>query len=208
MPVALLPDGCEQLDYIPGDIAAQSGADWIRGVDTLASVGALLRRLHDTGAHIPVDTRVSWPLDLADPEASSAENAVMCHNDPNMGNVVFREGLAIALIDFDLAAPGRPLWDVAMAARYWAVLADPPSAPTRLRVLADGYGVPTGERAGLPELVEQVTATCRTFAEARVAAGDQAVVKSVAARGGWQRWDRLQTWLETHRQTFIDALCA
>ncbi|MET8695603.1 phosphotransferase [Streptomyces bauhiniae] len=203
-----MPDGYEQLGYIPGDIASLSEADWIRGMDTLASVGALLRRLHDTGAHIPVDTRVSWPRDLADPEASSTADVVMCHNDPNMGNIVFREGVAVALIDFDLAAPGRPLWDVAMAARYWAVLADPPSAPTRLRVLADGYGVPTGERAGLPELVEQVTATCRTFAEARVAAGDQAVVKSMAARGGWQRWDRLQAWLETHRQMFIDALCA
>ena len=53
---------------------------------------------------------------------------MLCHNDVCLENVVFRNGHAAALIDFDLAAPGRPLWDVAMTARYWVPMLDPTSA--------------------------------------------------------------------------------
>jgi Ser/Thr protein kinase RdoA (MazF antagonist) len=37
---------------------------------------------------------------------------------------VFRDGRAVALIDFDLAGPGSAIWDFAAAARYWAPLQD------------------------------------------------------------------------------------
>ena len=39
-------------------------------------------------------------------------------------NLVFRDGRAVALIDFDLAGPGSAIWDLAAAARYWAPLQD------------------------------------------------------------------------------------
>jgi len=32
---------------------------------------------------------------------------------------VFREGRAVALIDWDFAAPGRPVYDLAQMARMW-----------------------------------------------------------------------------------------
>ena len=69
----------------------------------LRSVGSLLRRLHDAGAAIAVDARAEWPRSLADP----AGGTMLCHNDVCPENVVFRDGRATALIDFDLAAPGR-----------------------------------------------------------------------------------------------------
>jgi thiamine kinase-like enzyme len=39
-------------------------------------------------------------------------------------NLVFLDGRAVALIDFDLAGPGSAIWDFAAAARYWAPLQD------------------------------------------------------------------------------------
>jgi thiamine kinase-like enzyme len=42
---------------------------------------------------------------------------VICHNDVCLENVVFRGGLAVALLDFDFAAPGRPTFDSAAFAR-------------------------------------------------------------------------------------------
>jgi aminoglycoside phosphotransferase (APT) family kinase protein len=39
-------------------------------------------------------------------------------------NLVFRDGQAIGLIDFDWAGPGSAAWDFAAAARYWAPLLD------------------------------------------------------------------------------------
>jgi Ser/Thr protein kinase RdoA (MazF antagonist) len=77
-------------------------------------VGRLLRRPHDAGAAVAVDESADWPRSLADPEGGT----MLCHNDVCPENVVFRDGRAAALIDFDLAAPGRAVWDVAMAARY------------------------------------------------------------------------------------------
>ncbi|MDQ0798114.1 hypothetical protein QFZ58_006602 [Streptomyces sp. B1I3] len=141
---------------------------------------------------------------------------MLCHNDVCPDNVVFRDGHAFALIDFDLAAPGRPLWDVAMTARYWAPMLDPASAdalypagldvPARLRILADSYGLSPQERAELPGVIEQATQTCRDCVADRVADGDPIHVKALTERGGWERWDRIQACLVTHRETFTDTL--
>lgn len=211
-PVGLTPDGREQLTFIPGEVALPPFPDWAMTTTALASVGSLLRRLHETSAAVEVDTHAAWPRDLADPEGGT----MVCHNDVCPENVVFRDGRAAALIDFDLAAPGRPVWDVAMAARYWAPMLDPVSAaavypggsdaPARLRILADSYGLSPKERTELPGVVEQATEVCRAFVARRVADGDPVYLRALADRGGWQRWDRMQAWLTAHRETFTAAL--
>lgn len=214
-PLGLSPDARrEQLTFIPGDVALPPFPEWVMTRTALASVGRLLRRLHDAGAQIPVDADAGWPRDLADPTPRGA--TLLCHNDVCPDNVVFRDGTATALIDFDLAAPGRPLWDVAMAARYWAPMLDPTSAaplyPTapdplpRLRLLADSYGLSPADRAELPTTIEQATAASRAFVATRVAAGDPTYTRILATRGGWPRWDRLQSWLTTHRPAITAAL--
>ncbi|WP_033318427.1 phosphotransferase [Streptomyces yerevanensis] len=211
-PVRLTADGREQLTFIPGDVALPPFPRWVMTDTALESVGNLLRRLHEASVTIAVDSRVEWPRDLADPEGGT----MLCHNDVCPENVVFRDGRAAALIDFDLAAPGRPLWDVAMAARYWVPMLDPVSAtafyptgldaPARLRILADSYGLSPQERAELPRVIEQATGTCRAFVAGRVADGDPVYLQALAERGGWERWDRMQTWLAAHRETFTAAL--
>ncbi|MGA4843276.1 phosphotransferase [Streptomyces sp. G45] len=211
-PVGLTADGREQLTFIPGDVALPPFPDWAMTSSALASVGSLLRRLHETSATVAVDPRAEWPQDLADPEGGT----MLCHNDVCPENVVFRDGRAAALIDFDLAAPGRALWDIAMTARYWVPMLDPGSATTlhppgldtaaRLRILADAYGLSAEDRAELPGVIEQATDVCRAFVTRRVASGDPAYRQALAERGGWERWDRLQTWLSDHRRTFTAAL--
>lgn len=177
------------------------------------SVIDALSRLHTVSASLAVGPHVDWPRDLADPEGGT----MLCHNDVCPDNVVFREGRATALIDFDLAAPGRPLWDVAMAARYWIPMLDPEStdalypgggldAPRRLRILADSYGLSARERAELPDVVGQATEVCRAFVADRVAEGDPVYRQALAERGGWARWERIQTWLATHHATFTAVL--
>ncbi|MEV0170333.1 phosphotransferase [Streptomyces sp. NPDC050803] len=211
-PVGLTEDGREQLTFIVGDVALPPFPDWVMTTPALESVGRLLRRLHETSATVGVDPRAGWPGEPADPEGGT----MLCHNDACPDNVVFRDGRAIALIDFDLAAPGRPLWDVAMTARYWVPMLDPVSAaglypagldaPARLRILADSYGLSLQDRAGLPGVVEQATEVCRAFVARRVADGDPVYLQALAERGGWERWDRIQTWLADRRETFTDAL--
>lgn len=213
-PVGLTSDGREQLTFIPGDVALPPFPRWALTEAALKSVGSLLRRLHEASSGVVVDASADWPQDLADPEGGT----MLCHNDVCPENVVFREGRASALIDFDLAAPGRPVWDVAMTARYWVPMLDPESAttsypagldgPARLRLLADSYGLSPEERAELPGVIEQATETCRTFVVNRVAADDSVFVRALTERGGWERWDRMQAWLVAQRETFATALSA
>lgn len=211
-PLQLTADGREQLTYIPGDVALPPFPRWAMTESALSSVGGLLRRLHDASAAITVDTLAPWPQALADPEGGT----MLCHNDVCPENVVFRDGCATALIDFDLAAPGRPLWDLAMTARYWVPMLDPASAavlhpggldaPMRLRILADSYGLASQDRAELPGIIEQATATCRACVADRVSVGDCVYTQVLSERGGWQRWDRIQEWLVDHREIFTATL--
>ena len=86
---------------------------------------------------------------------------LVTHNDPNLDNVVFRDGRAVALIDFDLASPGSRVWEVAAAARLWAPLRHDDDVDdarrghglARLRTFVDAYGLDEDERALLPDAV-------------------------------------------------------
>ncbi|WP_229847874.1 phosphotransferase enzyme family protein [Streptomyces melanogenes] len=211
-PVGLTEDGRERLTFMPGDVALPPYPRWAMTETALRSVGSLLRRLHDASAAVAVDTGAEWPRSLADPEGGT----MLCHNDVCPDNVVFRDGRAVALIDFDMAAPGRAVWDVAMTARYWVPMLDPTSAavlhpggldaPTRLRILADGYGLCPQERAELPGVIEQATATCRAFVADRVADGDPLFTQALSEQDGWQRWDRIQGWLVAQHDVLTAAL--
>lgn len=211
-PVDLTANGREQLTFIPGEVALPPFPRWVMTETALRSVGNLLRRLHDASSAIAVDACGEWPRSLADP----AGGTMLCHNDVCPENVVFRDGRAAALIDFDMAAPGRAVWDVAMTARYWVPMLDPTSAaafyptgldaPTRLRILADSYGLSPQDRAELPGVIEQASASCRAFVADRVADGDHTYTQALSERGGWQRWDRIQGWLTAHHEVFTAAL--
>ncbi|MFF8809075.1 hypothetical protein [Streptomyces omiyaensis] len=81
-----------------------------------------------------------------------------------------------------------------------------PDTPERLRIPADGYGLPTGDRAEVTGVIEQATEVCRSFVARRAAGGDPVRLQAPAERGGRERWDRVQTWPVDPRRTFTAAL--
>ncbi len=62
VPVGLTADGREQLTFIPGDVALPPFPDWAMTKTALESVGSLLRRLHESGTAVAVDTDAEWPV--------------------------------------------------------------------------------------------------------------------------------------------------
>jgi aminoglycoside phosphotransferase (APT) family kinase protein len=197
-----LGDGTETLTFVAGDVAVEPFPAWSRTDDALKSVGRLLRRMHDTP--IGLVGSADWPSEFADPEGGP----VLCHNDPAQENIVFRDGAAVALIDFDFAAPGRPIWDLALAAWYWIPMTaaeDGVDAARRLRVLADGYGLDDAGRRILPEVIAQAVTKQHEFVDGRVAAGDP-VFTRIDADLDPERWVKTHEWQEQHRKTFLDAL--
>jgi Phosphotransferase enzyme family len=85
----------------------------------LISIADLLCRYHRAVRSFdPAGYR--WPR----PIPARFRTGLVSHNDVHPANLVFRDGRAVALIDFDLAGPGSAAWDIATAARNWAPLAD------------------------------------------------------------------------------------
>lgn len=133
--------GREILTFIPGEVPAK----W-RAFDDeqVATAGVLLRRMHDASRELA---------------RRLGGGEVVCHHDPGPNNTVFRDGLPVAFIDFDFAAVGDPLEDVAYTAWSWCISSDPARGlPTRqahqVRVLADAYRLSAGRRRRLPTAIE------------------------------------------------------
>lgn len=145
-------DGREVLSYVEGDVPTSPFPAWATTDEALESVADLMHRYHRAVAGFDPDDRV-WGSDV--PRAY--RGGLVGHNDPSPDNVVFRDGRAVALIDFDLASPGSALWDLALLVRLWVPLRDPVDVPDaragrtrqRLRLAADAYRLPTAERERL-----------------------------------------------------------
>ena len=139
-------EGRHVVSWVPGDVPVPPYPDWALTDAALASLGRLVRDYHEAVATFDATGLTGWSTEWADPTGG----AVVCHNDLFPENVVFRNGRVVALIDFDMAGPGRPLWDVAIAAEEWAPLHAPGArinhpagldAVRRLGVLAAAYGL-------------------------------------------------------------------
>ncbi len=211
-PLALHPDGREELTFIEGEVALPPFPAWALRDEVVPQAAALLRRYHDVAATIPLDPDVDWPTALADPEGGT----ILCHNDPCLENIVFRHDRATALIDFDLAAPGRPVWDLAALAFYLGPTIDPESAttsgfhgldvPRRLRLMADAYGMTRTDRATLPATLRRYNEVSRTFVRTMVEGGDALFIRDLEHFGGWAPWDRRNDWLTEQEPRFLRAL--
>jgi hypothetical protein len=120
--------GREVLSYIEGEAVIAPHPGWALTDSALVSVAHLLRRYHDAAASFdPAGRRWHRPV----PRRFC--DGLVSHNDPNLDNVIFAGGHAVAVIDFDLAAPGSAVWDVACAARLWAPLRDESDVSSELR---------------------------------------------------------------------------
>jgi hypothetical protein len=157
--------GREVLAWVEG-----VGSDWYTD-DDLMAFGHLVRELHDATTTFAAPPVAPWQRMVGAP----ADGPVICHNDLSPDNAI-RTADGLVLIDWDLAAPGTRLWDVAWAAYRWVPLYDAATCSrldipfpdiARLRVLADSYGLDADARAALLTTVEArlecLIATARTW---------------------------------------------
>lgn len=187
--------GREILSFVDGDpaFAPVQASD-----EVVAALGVLLRAAHDAQAGFVPPAEAEWDTHVA----GATEGEIVGHLDLFWTNVIFRDGMPFALIDWELAAPTTRVLDVALAATYWAgIRADEQLVPwgvpldrraERLRILCDAYGLTTVQRAVLlDELVAQREGRLRR-ADWRVT-GRDAVVANLR-------------WLAEHRRELARAL--
>ena len=211
LPVGIDDDGRERLVFIEGDVPVPPYPDWSQSDAALASVATLLRGLHDAARGFD-PSGLTWSDDLADP----AGGTVVCHNDLEPSNVVFRDGIAVALLDFEFAAPGRPVYDLAHLARFFVPIDDefdrarlgwrPADRPARLRLLADAYGLDGDGRAELLSAMDDAIDQIEKAVRRSVDAGDPNATVLWNRTGGSERYDRRRRWWMDHHDEFAAAL--
>lgn len=113
----------------------------------------------------------------------------VCHNDLSPCNYVFQEGRPVGIIDWDAAAFGHPLDDLAYALWLWLDLGNEEysyaTVQQRMGVMLDAYGVAAGERPGMGKRIHRQME--------RVAQSVFPTPQQTAATSQWAR--RSQTWL-------------
>jgi hypothetical protein len=189
----------ESLSWIAGRAACNPLPDWSLGDATLASVAELVRRFHDVCRSFD-PAGDDWPR----PVPSGYRGGTVSHNDLHPGNIIFSGGAAVGLIDFDLAGPGDPIWDLATLARGWAPLVADRDLPEgfgeaperryhRLALLLDAYRLPRRDRlAVVGALVPNHDWTYRIVTDA-VGLGHPGFTSYLSVVG--QQTARARTWL-------------
>lgn len=211
--------GREVLTFLEGEVAGRPRPDWIDDEDRLCSVAVLLRDYHDAmaGFVLPMGIEPDWgipSLPGLTPVSPPQLDEVLGHQDITPENVIFVDGRARALIDFDLMRPASRLLDVVNALVWWAPLADPDDRGPqvadldpgrRCRVFVDAYGLEQAPRRNLVEVAVTLTARSLTMMRHR----------SDTLGGGWRRmWNdgvgdviaRRGRWLAAHGEEITACL--
>jgi len=212
--------GREVLSYVDGEVAGRPRPPWIADETRLASLGRLVRAYDDAAASFTPEPGVlpgtSLPEPPGIPPAPAQPPEMIGHVDITPENVVFRNGIAHALIDFDLARPATRADEMFNAMMWWGPLFDPRDAdpllrdvdvPRRARILADSYGLSGTDRERIMDV--GILSTQRAWHLMKL--------RAQTLGGGWQRmWDegvgdvirRREAWLDQHAATLTAALTA
>ncbi|WP_163508765.1 phosphotransferase [Fodinicola acaciae] len=183
--------GREVLSYVDGHVAWRSPTDGVDALETLEQVARLVREFHDLTAGT----------------ALAGDQEVVCHNDLSPRNTVYRGRVPIVFLDWDIAAPGQRIHDVAHVCWQYLDLgpsvADAGAAARRVRAICDAYGL--ADRSRLVETILWWQDRCWRGIEASAANGNAAMMRlrdsgAVASvRGAYD-------WVSAHRAALEAAL--
>ena len=192
-------EGRQVLEYIPGPIAHDLPP---MDLDGLHRVGRLIRELHDIseGFRPPRDAR--WDVVIRPDRAD-----LICHHDLASWNLVCADD-RWAFIDWDGAAPGSRLWDLA-----WSVTSFVPLDPggdadrdaPRVRALAEGYGLTPEQRQKLPHLLGAHSRAMFELLRTSAISGQQPWAR-LYAEGHGDYWGPVADYADIHIDTWRRAL--
>ncbi|MFD5483655.1 phosphotransferase [Streptomyces hawaiiensis] len=182
-------DGREVLSYLEGHVAwepCQPSA--VSSDESLATVARLVREFHDLTAGTPL----------------AGDQEVVCHNDLSPKNTVYQlcggELRPAAFIDWDLAAPGARIHDIAHVCWQYVELgpsvADVEEAARRLWLIADSYEL--ADRQRLVSTILWWQDRCWRGIESQADAGDVAMARLRDA-GAVRHVRAAYQWVSDHR---------
>jgi hypothetical protein len=140
--------GRDVLTFMAGDVPGDPVDAWAARNELLPGVARLVRRLHDASVGFVAPEPAVIPGRPVAPMPAE-EPRLVAQRDVTPQNTVFRDGTAVAVIDFDLSSWTTRSMDLANTAMHWVPLSAPVDrAPAytgqdvgrRLRLVLDAYG--------------------------------------------------------------------
>ena len=144
--------GREILSFIEGEAGNYPLKEYMWSNEGLKDIAKMLRHYHDAVSDFPLSD--DWnPIDN-----TPNKMEVICHNDFAIYNIIFNHQKPAGIIDFDIAAPGPRLWDIAYTlytcvplsrlyhtetgeAVYYDSLKDAKRIKERVKLFFESYGI-------------------------------------------------------------------
>jgi len=190
--------GAERLTYIEGEVSMRPWPPYLASESGIVAVARLLREYHRAVHGYVPDMDSMWRA----PGVAWRDGMIVRHGDLGPWNMVWRDGVLVGLIDWDLAEPGYAIEDVAQAAWYCVPLRppdkcaesgiDPADQPRRLKVLCSTYG------ESVPDVLHALSGIQRIELQRLREWGDAGIEpwRSFAARGDIGQVSAESEWLE------------
>ena len=203
------PDGRETLSYVEGEFTHPG--PW--SLEGAAAVGKMVRELHEATASYRPPPDAIWLPWFG--RALGGPARVIGHCDVAPWNIVARNGLPVALIDWEVAGPVDPVVELAQACWLNAKLHSddvaereglPPLADRahQLRAIVDAYGLSTRRRRGFVDRIIEFVVHDTAFQADEAGVTPDTTDPEALWGLAWRA--RAAAWLLRHRHTLQNAL--
>ncbi|WP_338201313.1 phosphotransferase [Candidatus Nephthysia bennettiae] len=186
LPLGVDDQGREVLSFVPGTVPWPDHFELLEPEERLVRAARLIREFHDAVAGFSPPAGAAWQVLIP-----AEGDEIIAHNDLAPWNMVLGDA-GWAFIDWDVAAPGGRLWDLAYALHGFVPLSGDPGwlrldQRRRLRAFVDAYELDEPGRRELVPMLGRRARSMHDFLEA-------------AAAEGREPWARL--WRQGHGATW------
>jgi aminoglycoside phosphotransferase (APT) family kinase protein len=204
-PLGVDERGREVLTFIPGEVVWPDRFQLLDANGRLAQVAQLIRSFHDAAESFVPPPAAQWnvliPADGDD---------LIVHHDLAPWNLIHTPMNTWAFIDWDSAAPGTRLWDLAYAIHGFIPLSANPDyqrddTDRRLRTFADAYGLDEQQRRKLVALLGPRSRSMHDFLRVQSARGAEPWT-TLWREGHGTVWSEDADWIEQRRQRWEQIL--
>lgn len=198
--------GREVLSYLDGD-SGKAGWYQIHSDEGLRKYAKFLRTYHDAVSNYKPSSRLEW----VNGTKGLQPGQIICHGDFGPWNLVWKDGEPIGIIDWDIAHPNTPEYDILYALEYSAPFRDDkttldfhhfetvPDRRRRIEIFLEAYGVPMIEN-----VAAKVAAMQREVGEHESYIAKQGIQPQVdwVADGDLDEIEKRAKWTERNQDLF------